>query len=141
MYANFLRGLTPPELKEKEHQFLIETPHAIWEQLRNHVSTKHLSFAESSDFTGTASSSIDNKMEIDGIKDQLQELASLMKNNIISAAYNPNEPRNKQNHTRFCKFCRKSGHTIAYCYANNDFKEQNIQQPQQRDKFRDNYQS
>ena len=137
----FVRGLTPPALKQKAHQFLIETPHATWEQLNNHVSTKDLSFAVSSDFTGTASSSIDNKMEIDGIKDQLQELSSLMKNNRISAAYNPNEPRNKQNHTRFCKFCRKSGHTIAYCYANRDFKEQNRQQPQQRDKFRDNYQS
>ena len=134
----FVRGLTPPALKQKAHQNLIETPNATWEQLRNQVSPKDLSFAVSSDFTGTASSSIDNKMEI---KDQLQELASLMKNNRISAAYNPNEPRNKQNHTRFCKFCRKSGHTIAYCYANRDFKEQKRQQPQQRDKFRDNYQS
>ena len=127
----FVRGLTPPALKQKAHQYLIETPNATCEQLRNQVSTKDLSFAVSSDFTGTASSSIDNKMEIDGIKDQLQELASLMKNNRISAAYNPNEPRNKQNHTRFCKFCRKSGHTIAYCYANRDFKKQNRQQPQE----------
>ena len=137
----FVRGLNPPALKQKAHQFLIETPHATWEQLKNHVSVKDLSFAVSSEFTGTASSSIDNKMDIDGIKDQLQELASLMKNNRNSAAYNPNEPRNKQNHTQFCKFCRKSGQTIAYCYANKDFKEQNRQQPKLRDKFRDNYQS
>ena len=68
----FVRGLTPPSLKQKAHQFLIETPHATWEQLRNHVSTKDLRFAVSRDFTGTASSSIDNKIEIDGIKDQLQ---------------------------------------------------------------------
>ena len=137
----FVRRLTPPPLKQKAHQFLIETPHATWEQLRNHVSTKDLSCAVSIDFTGSASSCIDNKMEIDGMKDQLQELASLMKNNGISAAYNSNELRNRRNHTRFCKFCRKSGHTIAYCYANKDFKEQNRQQPQQRDKFRDKYQS
>ena len=52
---------------------MIETP--TWEQLKNHVSTKNLSFAVSSDFTGTASSGIDKKMEIDDIKDQLQELA------------------------------------------------------------------
>ena len=138
----FVRGLTPPALKQKAHQFLIETSHATWEQLKNHVSTHDLSFAVSSDFTGTASNSIDNKMEIDGVKDQLQELACLMTNNKTSAAYNPNDPRNKQNHTRLCKFCRKSGHTIAYCYyANRDFKEQKRQQPQQRDKIRDNYQS
>ena len=91
----FVRELTPPAIKQKAHQFLIETPQATREQLRNHVRTKNLSLAASSDFTGTASSSIDNKMEIDGIKDQLQELASLMKNNRISAAYNPNEPRYK----------------------------------------------
>ena len=82
----FVRALTPPALKQKAHRFLIETPHATWEELRNHVSTEDLSFAVSSDFIGRASSSIDNKVEIDGIKDQLQELASLMKNNRISAA-------------------------------------------------------
>ena len=96
MHGIFVRGLTPPALKQKAHQYLIETPHTTWEQLKNHVSTKDLSFAVSSDFTGTASGSIGNKMEIDGIKDQLQELANLMKNDRISAAYNPNEPRNKQ---------------------------------------------
>ena len=137
----FVRGLTPPALKQKAHQYLIETPHTTWEHFRNHVSTKYLSSAVRSDFTGTASSSIDNKMDIEVIKDQLKDLASLKKNNRISAAYNPNEPKNKQNHTRFCKICKKSGHTIAYCYTNRDFKEQNRKQPQQRDKFRDNYQN
>ena len=82
--ARYLNSITAP--KQKAHQYLIETPNATWEQLKNQVSTKDISFAVSSDFTGTASSSIDNKMEIDGIKDQLQELASLMKNNRISAA-------------------------------------------------------
>ena len=57
----FVRGLTPPALKQKAHQFLIETAHATWEQLRNLVSTKDLSFAVCCDFTGTASSSIDEK--------------------------------------------------------------------------------
>ena len=120
---------------------MIEPPQATCKQLKNHVSTKDLSFVVSSDFTGTASSSLENKMEIDGVKDQLKELACLKQNNRNSAAYNPNELRNKQNRLRFCKFCRKSGHTIAYCYPNRDFKEQNRQQPQQRDKLRDTYQS
>ena len=52
----FVRRLTPPALKEKALQFLIETPHATWEQLINHVSTEDLSFAGSSDFTGRVSS-------------------------------------------------------------------------------------
>ena len=131
----FVRGLTPPPLKQKAHHFLIETPLATWEQLRNHVSTKDLNFAVSSDFTGTESSRIDNKMEIDGIKDQLQELASLMKNNRISAATaQMSLETNKITHD-FVNF-GDSGHTIAYCYANKDFKEQNRQQPQQRAKLK-----
>ena len=27
----------------------------------------------------------------------------------------PNKPRYNQNHTRFCKYCQGSGHTIEYC--------------------------
>ena len=27
----FVRGLTPPPLKQKAHQYLIETPHTTWE--------------------------------------------------------------------------------------------------------------
>ena len=63
-----VRGLTPPAFKQKAHRFLFKNPHATWKQFGNHVSTKNLSFAVSSDSTGTTSSSID-KMKIDGIKD------------------------------------------------------------------------
>ena len=57
----FVRGLTPPGLKQKAHQYLIENPANTYEQLRNHISTKDLSFAVSSEFTGNSSSSIDNR--------------------------------------------------------------------------------
>ena len=30
--------------------------------------------------------------------------------------YDPNKPRYNQNHTRFCKSCGKTGHTIDYCW-------------------------
>ena len=40
----------------------------------------------------------------------------------INASYNPTELRNKQNHTRFCKWCRKSGHTIRVCFKYRDHK-------------------
>ena len=102
----FVRGLSPPGLKQKAHQFLIENPPATWQQLKDHIATKVLSFAASSEFTGTALSSVDNKLEIEGKKDQLKELTGLMKDHKINAAYNPNEPRNKQNHTQFCKWCQ-----------------------------------
>ena len=118
----FVRGLTPPALKQKAHQRLIENPATTWQQLQDHVATKDLCFSVSSEFTGTASSSIDNKIEIEGLKNQLTEIANLMKDHKINATYNNDNPRFKQNQTRFCKFCKRSGHTIAFCFKYKDFK-------------------
>ena len=59
----FLRGLSPPGLKQKAHKFLIENPLATWQHLKDHIATKDLRFAVGSEFTGTASSSVDNKLE------------------------------------------------------------------------------
>ena len=75
----FLRQLTPPALKQKAHQLLIEDPTTTCQQLKDHVATKDLNFSVSSEFTCTASSSIDNKIEIEGLKNQLTEIANLMK--------------------------------------------------------------
>ena len=36
----FVKGLTPPALKQKAHQLLIETPTTTWQQLQDHVATK-----------------------------------------------------------------------------------------------------
>ena len=135
----FVSGLTPPALKQKAHQRLIENPATTWQQLQDHVATKDLSFSVSSEFTGTASSSIDNKIEIEGLKNQLTEIANLMKDHKINATYNNDNPRFKQNQTRFCKFCKRSCHTIAFCFKYKDFKNRNP--PQQREKFTDNYKS
>ena len=107
--------------------------------IKRSYATKDLSFAVSSEFTGTASSSVDNKLEIEGTKDQLKELTGLMKDHNINAAYNPNESRNKQNHTRFCKWCRRSAHTISVCFKYRDHKDQNRKPTQYREKFSDNY--
>ena len=90
--------------------------------------------------TGTASSSIDKKMEIDGIKAPRISNFNEKKTELARSTTQMSLEK-KQTHTRFCKFCRKSGHTIAYSYVIRDFKEQNRQQPQQSEKFRDNYQS
>ena len=135
----FVRGLTPPALKQRAHQRLIENPATTWQQLHDHVATKDLSFSFSSEITGTASSSIDNKIEIEGLKNQLTEISNLTKDHKINATYNNDNPRFKQNQTRFCKFCKRSGHTIAFCFKYKDFKNEKRNPPQQREKFTDNY--
>ena len=134
----FVRGLTPPALKQKAHQLLIEDPTTTWQQLKDHVATEDLSFSVSSEFTGTASSSIDNKTEIEGLKNQLKEIANLMKDK-KNATYNNDNPRFKQNQIRFCKFCKRSGHTIAFCFKYKDLENENRNPSQQREKFTDNY--
>ena len=91
----FVRGLTPPALKQKAHQLLIEDATTTWQQLKDHVATKDLNFSVSSEFTGTASSSIDNKIEIEGLKNQLTEIANLMKDHKINATFNNDNPRFK----------------------------------------------
>ena len=73
------------------------------------------------------------------MKDQLKELTGLMKDQKTSAAYNPNEHRNRQNHTRFCKWCRRSGHNISVCLKYRDHKCQNRKSPQFCEKFLHNY--
>ena len=79
---------------------IIEEPPKTWQKLKDHIATKDSGFAVNTEFTGTSSSSGDDELEIEGIKDHLKNLTGLMKNHKISAAYNPNEPRNNQNHTR-----------------------------------------
>ena len=135
----FVRGLSPPGLKQKAHQFLIENPPASLQQLKDHIATKDLSSAISSEFIGTASSSIDNKLEIEGIKDQLKELTGLMKDPKINAAYTPHEHRNKQNNPMFCNCCCISGHRIRHCFKYNDQQEQNYDSLQLREKSNRSY--
>ena len=133
----FVRGLIPPALKQKAHQLLIINPTTTWQQLKDHVATKDINVSVSSDFTGTASSSIDNKIEIEGLKNQFTEIANLMKDQKINATYKNNNPR--QNQTRFCKFCNCSSHTIAFCFKYKDFKNETRNPPQHREKFTDIY--
>ena len=93
----------------------------------------------SSEYACAGCSNFDNQSEIQAVKNQLTELKNLMKENKINATYDPNQPRNRQNHTRFCNYCKRSGHTIAYCFEKKRHDEQNRQPPSYRDKFTDNY--
>ena len=41
----------------------------------------------------------------------------MVNNHQINATYDPNNPEMKQDFTRFCNYCKKSGHTIKYCWT------------------------
>ena len=117
-----MRGLTPPppkkikKLKQKAHQRQIEHPGDTWQDLQDYVINRDLSYTLSSEYTCADSSNFDNQSEIQAQKNQLTELTNLMKENKIISTYDPNPTRNRQNHTGFCNYCKRSGHTIAYCF-------------------------
>ena len=62
-----------------------------------------------------------------------------MKENKINITYDHSQPRNRQNYTRFCNYCKRSGQTIAYCFEKKSHDEKNRQPPSYRDKFTNNY--
>lgn len=119
---NFLRGLTPPSLKQAAYKHMIEHPDTTWDELQTHVINKDISFTVSANRTGQKSG--DSSSRLADLENQIKELTSLLKDNKINAitnsaavhaAYDPNSPRDRQNHTRFCKYCKESGHTVQYC--------------------------
>ena len=73
------------------------------ERSHSYKRLSYTSFAVSSEFTGTASSSVDNKLEMEGKNDQPKELTGLKKDHKINAIYDRNEPRNNQSQTRVSK--------------------------------------
>ena len=64
----FVRGLTPPSLKQKAHQLLIQNPATTWQNLQDQISNKNINYLMGSEFNGTSSNSIDNKLEIQEIR-------------------------------------------------------------------------
>ena len=52
MYINFaIRGLQPPSLKCKAHEYRIEHSDKTWSEIQNHLMTKDLTFTVSTDGT------------------------------------------------------------------------------------------
>ena len=135
----FVRGLATPSLEQKAHQRQIEHPGDTWQDLQDYVINRDLSYTVSSEYACAGSPNFDKQSEIQTLKNKITELKNLMKENKINATYDPNQPRNRQNHTRFCNYCKRSGHTIAYCFEKKRHDEQNRQPPSYRDKFTDSY--
>ena len=130
----FTRGLMPLSLKQSAHKFLIGHENVDFDVLSNHILEKDLTFTMSATLSGTAPEGSGGKLE--SLEKQVSELTELMKEHKINTfqqprGFNPNNPRMKQNVTRFCKYCRRSGHTIAFCRTKkaNDFQRQRSRQP------------
>ena len=51
------------------------------------------------------------------IEKTLNEIHNMVKNHQINATYDPNNPKMKQDFTRFCTYCKKSGHTVKFFWS------------------------
>ena len=131
----FLRGLAPPALKQNAYQRKIEHPAELWDDLKTHVINKDLSYSISTSMTGIQSGPSDSR--ISRLEEQVRLLTEQLKENKINATYDPNNPRDKQNFTRFCKYCKKSGHTIKFCFKKKNDEELVEKQKKKTDQFRD----
>lgn len=109
----FLKGLTPASLKQNAYRQIIENPAITWQQLKDHVINKDVSYSISTNITGVQNGSSDSRLA--NMEEQIKKMTELLQSNKIHATYDPNDPRFKQNGTRFCNYCKKNGHTIAYC--------------------------
>ena len=111
----FIRGLTPPGLKQKAHQALIEDPNKTWEALQTliiHKDTSLVISAEKSVLQHSSSNSVTTDSRFTSFERTMNELSNMVKSHQINETYDPNNPKMKQDFSRFCTFCKKSGHTV-----------------------------
>ena len=121
----FTRGLTPPGLKQKAHQALIEDPNKTWDALQTLIINKDTSLvisAEMSGFQQSSSNSVTTDSRFKNIEKTLNEISNMVKNHQINATYDPNNPKMKQDFTPFCTYCKKSGHTVRFLLVTQEKK-------------------
>ena len=70
-----------------------------------------------SGFQQSSSNSVTTDSRFTSIEKTLNEISNMVKNHQINATYDPNNPKMKQEFTRFCTYCKKSGHTVKFCWS------------------------
>ena len=140
-----LRGLRPPKLREKAHEYLMDHPNATWEQFSQAVINKDLSYTVTTSLTGGESHADpliqELREDIKGIKLQIKEQT----NNTINAIEKTVDPNatGRRMATRFCSYCRTNGHTPNWCrkkMRDEEIKKvQNESNPERRITFTNDY--
>ena len=109
-YNDFvIRGLTPPRLKQKAHQAVIEDFKKLWDALQtliintdtNLVLSAKMSVLQQSS-SCTSVDSTDSRFT--NIGKTLNEISHMLRNYQINATYDPNNPTTKQDFTQFCTY-------------------------------------
>ena len=88
-------NITPPGLKQKTHQALIEDPNKTWDALETLIINKDTSLinsAEMSCFQQSSSNSVTTDSRFTNIEKTLKEISILVKNHQVNATYDSNNP-------------------------------------------------
>ena len=67
--------------------------------------------------SGSQQSSSNSVTHFTIIEKTLNEISNMVKNHQINATYDPYNPKMKQDVTRFCTYCKKSSHTVYFCWS------------------------
>ena len=70
-----------------------------------------------SGFQQSSCNSVTTDSRLTNIEKTLNEISNMVKNHQINATYDPTNPRMKNDITRFCTYCRNSGHTVKLCWS------------------------
>ena len=62
--------------------------------------------------SGSRTSADSTDSRFTNIEKTLNEISNMVKNHQINETYDPYNPKMKQDFTRFCTYCKKSGHTM-----------------------------
>ena len=138
----FIRSLTPPGLKQKAHQALIEDPNKTWDALQTLIINKDTSLvisAEMSGFQQSSSNSVTTDSRFTNFEKTLNEISNMVKHHQINATYDPNNPKMKQDFTRFCTYCKKSGHTANFVGHSREKLNDEKAPPQPKETYSQNY--
>ena len=107
----FTNGLLPKSLKSSAFNEQIKNPNLSWDNLLSHVDDKDISLALTDDTLEPIPDEYYTRgSDINHITEQFDE----MHINVI----NKNQ-RFRPNGQKFCKFCRRNGHSIANCFKKN----------------------
>ena len=111
-----LRGLRPRYLQGKAQEYLMERPNATWTNFCAQIIQKDLIPEGSSTFLFHEAQT---KAELATLGQEIRNLRSELKECHVNAVavttrtFHPNQ-EGRQKTTRFCKYCRKNGHTLNW---------------------------
>ena len=116
----FYTRFNTPVLKQKAHHALIEDPNKTWDALQTLILNKDTSFvksAEMSSFQQSSSISVTTDSRFTNFEKTLNDISIMLKNHQINATYDQKNSKMKQDFTRFCTYCKKSGRTVKFCWS------------------------